>query len=721
MKHALLATILFAALLGPGCKRRAPEPASAPTPAPSSAVARVSVLFFEDGGDLAPGGLSLYADQIEGLARALRERGLEAQVVGVPADDSMPALPRSTDVAVVVDTPLMRETERRLLDGFMAAGGVVLQVGPADAAEPTARSGLAKRAAPANTWAASLPAELDFGPLAVQRWPAAASGASVLLEDGDGAPVLTEAARGAGRLLHLAVLPSGRHFQGWNASPGGVALIEQVVRSAPARGAADDAPPLRVDVVSGGSAWPVQAGAPRIVVRVRGGGDAPSGAYVVRDAAQREVARGALTAGPARWRSAFLVAELADLGPGTYEVEVRVPPHDPVNVAVSLDANVFASTVEPALHAWLDGLAWPEPTVDANGLAVVEERALLVWSLARALEAPSAHERYRFDLERAAMWLRAAGPGLLTMPGRPAPELAAYAAGAARALGPIRDSISRSLAAELQSLAEQVYSRVAAQANDELPELGGRLWAAAELYRATRIETYRDDAGQLARQLFARQLDRDRVVEGDVQGDFFHDAARTTFAPGQWARDRRVGVYLGLIALERALDPGPLKTDLGVALDRFTRGYLLAGGALHPFGAFPVALDPAAPPRPRADGRGLEAPEHFRLLHYSRAASGGDRGVTGIRLALAVVASERAQATGEAALREAAARQLCEGLGHNPAARALWTDAGALNGLIGRGADNVPVWREGISDQPADATAYLWLPALRGLLSAPPP
>ena len=733
----LIAVILSLA----GCKPRAHDGESVAAPPGDVAGVRAAILYVEEQGDRAAGGLSLHADQLEGLAAALRQRGLAAETLLVAADHDAPVLPSHVDVAIVVDTPALRAAEARMLDAFARAGGTVLSIGPLPAgdgaavetlgllfgldradAEPKPRDGVSRAQEGAASVLKELPAEIDWGPLASQYWPVRVRGATVLVADEADVPVLAVQSAGPGRAFHLAVLPSGRKFRGWEATPGGVALVEAIIRSSPARGAAAVAPPLRVDlaanrVAHGEGDWPV-----RVVARLRGGDTnrAAAGTFAVRDAAGTVIASGALRATDVpRWRSRFLVAGIDALPAGLYTVDVAVEGAEPRSAPVRRDSVALSRQLADALSAWLDGLALPVVAPeDALPAGVIEDRALLAWALARALQEPGAPERYRYDLERVVFWLRGLGPRVLADAGLPASALSAYSAGLARALEPARDLISRNLAMELQVLAEQAFQALTARGGDDTAALGARLWPAAELSRVTAIADYRTAAEASARALFGRQIDRDRVPGDGLHGDFFADVNRTTFAPLQWERDRQPGVVLGLLLLAADLEPGPLKTDIHAVLDRFMQGFLLASAERNPYGSVAVGFEAAEPPKPRPDGRALAAPETFRALYYGRA-DVAPRGVEGLRLALAVAAAERARAGGDPALRRLAREQVNGFLGLNPLGRSLLGPLPAP-GPVGRGTEPVPV-EPGGDAAPSDGfPEYIWLLVLHTLLFAPP-
>jgi len=261
--------------------------------------------------------------------------------------------------------------------------------------------------------------------------------------------------------------------------------------------------------------------------------------------------------------------------------------------------------------------------------------------------------------------------------------------------------VSRELATELQACAERAYRRLRAEAPQDSKDLGNRMWAAVELYRATRTPDYLRDAEADARVVLARQLGPGRVEDGDVFGDFFADAAQTTFSPQQWKRFHALGLYMGLLELARLVPEGALKTDLNAALDRLTDGFLLGMARLSPYGQFAAALEPA-----------VATPGSFTVYHFShRQAWVRDHGLNCDLLAMATVALERERDTGRRELREMAVRQVSWILGANPLGYGMLEGfathpapgmdpnlgtgiipGGLPNGIIGRGVDNVPSW-----------------------------
>lgn len=731
MMRSLMLVAVTGMILCAGCKPRPAPETTERVPAPEAHAPRAAVLYFEELADRAPGGLSVHADQLEGLAAALRERKIHAVVHLVPADDPAPRIPASFDAAILVDVPSLRGEESAMLDAFAREGGLLLAIGPhahaealfgvrADGDEPVARDGLARVVRGGAPFPDDLAETLNWGPLSAMRWPVRAESAAVRVADSDGAPLLTERTIGSGTAWYCAVLPPGRRFNGWASAPDAVSTLASIVQSAPARGRDAEPPPLRVDlavntVAFGEGQWPARA-----IVRVRGGAeDAPlSGTFEVRGAEDAAALKGALQPLPARWRSRFLVADLSKLPAGEYEITAHVPPADPVTASIQRSTPLLDAAIADSLAAWLDALDLAPPSDDTPVSARdIEDRALLAWALARSREIPGTPERYRYDLERVAYWFRAAGTRIFPDPAAPASALGAMAAGLARAVDPIRRDASMHLAREIQLLAEQAYGLLAARPGDDLAAIGARLWAAAELHRATQITDYRAAADAAARTLFARQLDRGRSVEGDVFGDFFMDANRTTLPPPDGGRARSVGFLLGLVALENIAEPGSFKIDLGAVLDRFSRGYLLGGAALNPYGAFPAGLEPAEPPKPRPDGRGMAGPEKIRTRAYAREADDAEPGVEATRLALAVVAMERHLVTGEVSLRRAAKDQINHLLGLNPEGQRLWREGAVLNGIIGRGPDRVPVWRPAYSESGDAMPGAIWLLVLHALLT----
>jgi hypothetical protein len=477
---------------------------------------------------------------------------------------------------------------------------------------------------------------------------------------------------------------------------------------------------LRVDlavntIAYGESPWPALA-----IARIRGGATnaAPEGEFEVLDVSGARIMTGALQPLPARWRSRFLAADLSKLPRGEFRIELRVPPARPVSAVIRRDTRHLDSFIGESLVKWLAELDFTPPSDgDLVSSRELEDRALLMWALARAIEVGSAPGQYRYALERLAYWFRAAGPQGLRSENISAATLGAIAAGLARAVEPIRREASINLAREIQVLAEQAYAAPATRRGDDLASVGARLWAAAELHRATGITDYRAEADAAARALFARQIDQGRSVDGDIYGDFFFDAARSRLLPPDGARARSAGFLLGLVTLENIAEPGVFKIDLGVILDRFTRGFLLGGARQNPYAAFPAGIEPAEPPKPRPDGRGMAGPEKVRARAYARDTVDTIPGAEAARLALAVVAMERHLVTGEPALRLAAMNQINHLLGLNPEGQLLWRDGVVLNGVVGRGPEQTPVWRAPYSEEGEALPGQAWLLALHALLA----
>lgn len=732
MTRILLLVAAAGLVIGAGCKPRQTTDSSASNAgAQTNAPPRVAILYVEEIADRAPGGLSVHADQLERLAAALREKGLPAEVALIPADEDQPRISPAFDAAIALDVPDYRPGDIRMLGDFVRDGGTLLVIGPPGTAggllgveaigeAPLPRSGATRIVRSGPPFPDSTPDELDWGPLANWRWPVRAEKAIVRVVDGDGAPILTEYAAGAGKAWLLALLPPGRMFNGWASAPHALATVAEIVRSATAQNRADAPAPMRVTLSANMAAFGENQWPARVIARIRGGkpDETLTGTFEARDEENKIALKGNLQPLPARWRSRFLYADLAKLPPGAYRVTISIPPLEPVSVDVQRSDDVLNATISEGLGAWLDAQDFKLPIEETRITPrEIEDRALLAWALARASEIPGSPERYRYDLERLAYWFRTAAPHLFRDPAAPASALGAMSAGLARAIGTIRRDVSRHLARELQLFSEHSFALLAARSSDDLSVIGGRLWAAAELHRATQIADYRVAADTAAKALLARQLDRGRSVEGEVYGDFFVDALRTSLAPADGSRAREIGFLLGLVALESMAEPGPFKIDLGVVLDRYTRGLLLGGAALNPYGAFPAGLEAAAPPKPRADGRGMAPPDAFRTRAYAREAPDAAPGVEAARIALAVVAMERFRVTGEVALLRAAKDQLNHLLGANPEGRLLWREGLFLNGPIGRGPERIPVWRAAYSEAGEALPGNAWLLALHALLA----
>lgn len=826
MKAVALWTFLALGLALGACQPRAtppPEDAAPEAPAPAASAA---VLLFEDNLDFAAtepfaGGRDVYRDEVDGLARRLRDQGIDAQALLVPLDAFALRDLAPFSAVVVVDTFVINPPARAVLEAFVRRGGTlvgVCEVGrfPGEWAQPWPFGelfGLATRVTdrygtgvangpagfyqfadvtdPSSDLLRGLGARLDWGPLAQHAWATDPAGAQVLAtfprylasadtNAGDvtvtGAlPALTVHAYGEGRAVFLATLPPARTFDGWDASPDALQVIANAVRIAgPPRGGLDAPSPaveltLGYNQVAYAPDWPK-----RVVVRVRGGdgAHAPPGTYQVRGPDGGTVREGALEAWPAPlWRTQFLYAEVTDLAaPGDYVVRVEVQGAEAAEAPLRIVADPAGTVLADASQSFFEQMRCGESCHrtdpvpggyhDASGDWGVRMWSMphALWALARYVEAHPADERFRYELERTAMWMwRMRGPDGAPYAATKSPidvspieqrppadttqrELeqrfsfeytATYAAALARAIKPVSEHVSGNLARELQAAAERAYLRIRDEPVDTTKDLGNRLWAAMELHRATQVPEFLVHAERDAKRLLPRQLGPGRVVDGDVHGDFFADARLTTFSEQQWKRFHGIGIYLGLIEFARAVPDGTLKTDVGVVLDRFTRGFLEGMSSLTPYGQMALALEPAAPPRRRQDGRGFEAPERFKVFHFShREAWVRDHGLNADLLAMATVALERRRDTGDAGLRDLAVRQINWVLGANPLGYCMLDGYGVApapgmdpnlgtgpirgaipNGIIGRGVDNVPVW-----GTTWDSREY-WLPQNVYLLS----
>lgn len=802
-----VASVLLVAFCG--CKPKAPPPAPAPAmpAAPvAPAVAPVAVLVFEDNLDFAAtepfaGGRGVYVDESEGLARRLRERGLEARTVLVPLDTFSLSDLAAYGSVVIVDAFVILPPARSVLEEFVRRGGTlvgVCEVGrfPGDWAKPWPfgtlfglqtrvtdryQTGVASagdgfyryadiRAADSPLFR-GLTNRIDWGEVAEHVWATEAAGAQVVAtfpqyqsteDETAGAvvisnelPAVTLHRVGEGRSVFIAVLPTGRIFDGWQRSPDALTLVANAAALGGGMRPVQDvaAPPMQVTVgvnqFASEPSWPK-----RLVLRVTGGDTnvALAGEYRVLTADGGEVTGGELQAWPAPlWRSRFLVADLDKVTqPGDYSVEARVTGLESLRVPLRVTADVVGPLLDSQRAFWA-GMRCGETCHrsdpipggyhDAAGDWGVRMWAMphVLWALARYVEDHPDDEALRYELDRTARWMwKMLGPDgapyAATRPPtdmspieiRPAEDTtqreletrysfeyaATYVAAVARALKPVHDRVSIPLAEELRVKAETAYRRIREEPVVSSKDLGNRLWAAIELYRATRADDFLKDAERDARALLPRQLERGHVVEGDVYGDFYADPERTTFSPQQWKRFHAMGLYMGLVELARVTPEGVLKTDLDVVLNRLTDGFLLGMSSLSPYGQMAAGLEPADARRPRADGRGLEPPDRFRVYHFShREAWVRDHGLNCDMLAMATLALERARDTGRNDLREMAVRQVNWILGANPLGYgmlegfattpspgidpALGTGiirGGLPNGIIGRGVDNVPAW-----------------------------
>lgn len=726
-------TICFAlALLAvfAGCKRKEP-PEQAGTASPNtSALPRVAVLTFEEVSDRAPGGLPLHVHQIDRLVIELRKRGLLVDHFLVEADLDEPTIPASFDAGIVVDTPSFRPSEIRMLERFAQDGGHLIIMGPAAGAAilagveplgetPVARHGdsrVVKSGPPLN---ASEGALFDWGDAARLRWPVRSAGAEVLLADEDGAPALTRRRIGDGVVWYSAVLPPGRMFEGWAGASPSIDLVETLLKSATARHRAAEAPRATATLAVNPLAYPEGGGPARGILRIRGNLEKTAEflRYEIRGPAGEIAQSGTLVALNPQWRSAFYAVDFSTLPAGSYSV--RIDTHPRIERTIALDGAELDRRIEEELLRWMQSLDLRIPeSADALNSEEIESLSHLAWGLARAMETGRAPEPYRWILEQLAYRLRAAAGAVIQNSASTPAQLAAVSAGLARALEPIRTEISIQLARELQVLAEQAYAVLASRRGDDTATVAARLWAAAELHRTTRIDDYRSDARVSARVLFGRQLDRGRSVEGDLYGEFFTDASKTTLLSPDGSRIAAAYALLGLIALERLEEPGTFKTDLATVIDRYVQGVLINGAALNPYGAVPAGLEAAEPPRPRPDGRGLLPPDKIRARAYPLEVDTVP-GVEALRLAFAVAALERGRDLKDPKLFDLARSQLNHLLGVNPESKMLWVEGRVLNGVLGRGPEAIPVWRPAYSEFGAALPGNAWLAALHAMLREP--
>lgn len=730
MAYRLLLILSLGIALGAACKRKT-TPESAPSTSDSTASSpTVAVLTLEEIADRAPGGLALHTYQIDRLVALLRQNGVDAHHLLIGADRTEPDIPTQFDAAVLIDTPELRAGELHMLDSFVREGGRLLIIGPVGPAarlagvqplsdEPRERTGRSRVARPGPPLPPTQNSEFDWGPAARMAWPVRADGATVLMEDPDGAPVLTEHRLGAGVVWYSAILPPSRMFDGWTGAESSATLYASLLQTAPARRRPPRAGPLELtlsvnQIAYGEDGWPVVA-----ILRARGG-DATTpltGLFEARRTDGSVALRGELTPIQPRWRSRLAVADLSELPAGEFTLIVSLNSGETISADVRRDRSHLENYLLRELAAWLDSLDFRIP-VDAAAAQpqAVEHRALLAWSLARAIETGKAPERYRWDIERLGYWLRDAAPRLVRDPNAPPSTLAAIAGGLARSLAPLREQVSLQLSRELQVVAEQAQAALVARRLDDTPSIGQRLWAAAELYRATFIREYRTEAENAARLLFGRQIGPGHSVEGDLYGEFFADALLSQLLPPDATRSAAALAILGIIRLEGAIEPGPFKDDLNVVLNRYIRGVLLAGAAMNPYGGLPAGIEAVGPQRPRPDNRGFLPPEKIRARTYPSDHESIAPGAEAVRLLFAVVLLERASAAGDPALAKIACQQVNHLLGLNPENRLLWSHRRVLQGLIGRGPEGVPVWRPPYSESGSDLPGNAWLLALHALL-----
>jgi hypothetical protein len=803
-RFAWTALLLFCAGLS-ACKPRPTVPAEEPAVSEAAAPAPVAVLAFEENLDFAAtesfaGGRELYRDEVEGLTKRLRERGLDARTLLVPLDGFSLSDLAPYGTLVIVDAFVIMPPVRAVLEDFVRRGGTlvgVCEVGrfPGDWAKPwpfgelfglrtrvTDSYGTGVAGGPAGFYRIAdvrapdapllrgLTNRIDWGELAQHVWATESAGAEVLatfpqylssVDDQAGVvvsnalPAVTLQRHGDGRAVFIAVLPTGRIFDGWRASDDALTLLANAAALGGGRRPAADAPATPVRVTVGVNQYGYEPDWPkRIVVRLQGGdtNDLPAGMYRVVAADGREVQRGPLPAWPGTlWRSRFLPVDLTTLRePGDYRVEISVQGLEAVTVPLRVAEDVVGPLLASQQEFWAgmrcgETCHTTDPVPggyhDASGDWGLRMWSMphVLWALARFVEEHPENEALRYELDRTArwMWKMAAPDGapyaaiksptdMSPLEIRPAQDTtqreletrfsfeyaATYAVAVARCLKPVREQISQNLAQELQVCAERAYRRIREEPADSTKDLGNRLWAAVELYRATRIDDYLQDAQRDARALLVRQLEPGHVVDGDVYGDFYADAARTTFSPQQWKRFHAMGLYMGLVELARLLPDGVLRTDINVVLNRLTDGFLLGMSARSPYGQMAAGLEPAGARRPRADGRGFEPPEKFKVYHFSHRESWvREHGLNCDLMAMATLALERARDTGRPELREMAVRQVNWILGANPLGYGMLEGfatqpspgidpaigtgiiRGALpNGISGRGLDNVPAW-----------------------------
>jgi len=629
---------------------------------------------------------------------------------------------------------------------------------------------------------------VDWGPFADRIWVTRPAGAAVIAAfpafllhrelDGIGekvnrsVPALTVNRLGAGQAVYCAVLPSGRQPEKWNRPLGD--SIDVLARAPRLSSGTITLPPdlprvtLGINQVGYQPEWPRQA-----VLRISWGKRLPPirAEFTVRREGRQDItARGSFRQWDHDlWGDRFLTADLEEAvsSPGKYILSVSIPAlryHRDLQLVLATD--ILARVIIPTQLHFLRGMRCGEKCHrndpvkggyhDATGDWGVRMWSMphLVWGLARYAEAHPEAAAINVELRRATDWCLAmqAPDGAVYAAVRPPGEsgspillrpwqdhtrreidksysfnyTATYAAALARAAAALRtrDAV---YADRLLAAARRAFARIMRDKPKSTADLGNRCWAAAELQQAGAgdyLDRVRADIPEILR----RQLKPGRVKGAAVHGDFFADKECTTFSPQQWKVFHSIGIYLGLIEINRLLPADdPLRARIRQALQAFADGYLLGMSALTPYGEIASGLEPDE------DGT-------LQVYFFShRKAWIHDHGLNCDMLAMGLVALELAADTGDAALRRMAARQvnwllgcnpvgycMITGLGTNPAPLidpSLGTgpiNGGIPNGIIGRGSDNHPVW--GAS---WDSREY-WLPhnayliALASLLERQP-
>jgi hypothetical protein len=124
-------------------------------------------------------------------------------------------------------------------------------------------------------------------------------------------------------------------------------------------------------------------------------------------------------------------------------------------------------------------------------------------------------------------------------------------------------------------------------------DAGNFLWSCVELYNATKDDAYLQKARQTAPIILARQFLDGSKAEAHLRGDFFDQAAKTSFGDKQYKKFHAFGIYIGLIEMVGVLSPeDKLREQIIQALDIYFQEQLLRGAKLTPYGQMITALEP---------------------------------------------------------------------------------------------------------------------------------
>lgn len=733
MRTILALILALAGLLQGACKPR-PQTAVAEKSAAPSPEKKVAVLYFEEISDEAPGGPAVHGDQLERLAEALRNYGFDARVAFVPSDWDYPPLPTPCDVALIVDTPSVRAGERAMLLKTLENGGTLVAIGPVPDAElfgvqagdstPGERA-LAPSAVTERKGADASRENIDWGPLARLRWSVRPTAETrVRAVDPDGAPVVTERTLpSGGSAWHIAVLPPARHFNGWAAAPDAIAFIAEVIRAAPARTQTADLyspEPPRARAIVNTVAY--DSGSRPFGVALFEG-DVDAKAFAIRLLAEAENFSFSPTwvKGPPSGRWTSFRVPFEGLPHGRYTLAIERGGESLAAVSFAIDRDSLRAALSAGLTAWLGSIDWRWPREDSPPSATeIAQRAVLAWGLARVSEMDAADDRARYFIEQTGYWMRYAAPRLLEDPTSPPSALGAVAAGLGRVAGVVRREVSLNLGNELQLLAENAFVRLVQRTGPEFDAHSYLLWAAAELFAATRIDDYRVAAENSAKLLIGRQIEPGRYRESGWYGDFFEDSLLTDLGAPNGNRMNRVALLLGLIRLAERHPDEIFRNDIEIVVDRFIQGVLVAGAEKNAFETFPIGLEPAHPPRPRPDGRATAPPADLRPVFYARGKAAAANNAEPVRLGFAVAILERKDDRAREREKRLALHQLNHLLGLNPAGVSLWEQGRLAGGLIARGAGRVPVWRPDLGWQES-AAGNAWLMVLQAYLATERP